>query len=677
MSSPTTKGKIVYVKGDSTAWGWSSSPVRASADEVLAFVWDYLSARAATRRNDIERTIDETHNRHNNLGYIRKRSPAIGIDDREMLQRVLWRATGRGFEFLTTPEDNAGKRPFLSGVVRAKYPSAMKITMVGNSEATIEYVVHPDAGGSLPSWLMNVLMAADLSYVTEIQEYFQGLRRLSEYDEKDGMAVGETFVIKTKEGGEKKKMKGQDKYSIRVANVVSKQVALKELTAIHHWFPSLLEGMLSNWLRDPEIIITKLNNLSKQEARTIGRSLALALCDRRVAESGVDLWVNDYPALVEFAKRQRWFGPMVLVIGQRKIEKAWWGLQWNVGLGAVLGIADVGTDVYAIINFAMKGNFGFARALIAMVSASMAIQLLIVSVNGKKRGVGHMSKEALLVLTGLKPAVEAYRFISGVKADVDDLLEPMFMITLTKVVEMVTESIPSALVQIYANLASSDEVRLASLGSILISIVTIAFVTTTICFDFDLDPGFRASSPDFYGYVPNNGGQRTVVFFSMMLFSTCHIGVRLMGIALLAVVGPMITAAVLGGDMGFFLLFKIARGDLRYWLNLDGALSWVVTFVFRSVLKLMVDFTVMVQLRRTYEQPSISQACSSYLTFLLFLLSSPLLSFSDPSEIGGLYWIVCLVLGQATSFIALHLYSKLDANASTKSSHDLRVMLFH
>ena len=59
------------------------------------------------------------------------------------------------------------------------------------------------------------------SYVTEIQDYFQKLRRLSEYDEKDGVAVGETFMIKIKE--ETKKRKGQlHKYNIRVAKRLSK-----------------------------------------------------------------------------------------------------------------------------------------------------------------------------------------------------------------------------------------------------------------------------------------------------------------------------------------------------------------------------------------------------------------------------------------------------------------------
>ena len=181
--------------------------------------------------------------------------------------------------------------------------------------------------------------------------------------------------------------------------------------------------------------------------------------------------------------------------------------------------------------------------------------------------------------------------------------------------------------QIYAVLLSGN-LSASAVISISASISTIALGSTTLCFDFDCDPERRAHTPDYYGYVPNNSGSRTVVFFTMFMFTACHVGVRLIGIALLAVVSPMIAAAVLGGDVLFSMLFKLARNDLRYWLPLEGGLSWVVSLVIRIITKLMVDFTVMVQLRRTYEQPSIrivSVFCLSHLPPLYLVLSSPLL----------------------------------------------------
>ena len=134
--------------------------------------------------------------------------------------------------------------------------------------------------------------------------------------------------------------------------------------------------------------------------------------------------------------------------------------------------------------------------------------------------------------------------------------------------------------------------------SIIISIATIAFGSTTICFDVDLDPERRIHTPGFYGYVPSNSGRRAMVFYSMFLFSACHVALRLLGVAFLAGFSSGVTAAVLGGDVVFSLLFKLARNDLRYWLRLDGALSWIVSIMIRIFTKVMVDFTVMVHLRR-------------------------------------------------------------------------------
>ena len=134
--------------------------------------------------------------------------------------------------------------------------------------------------------------------------------------------------------------------------------------------------------------------------------------------------------------------------------------------------------------------------------------------------------------------------------------------------------------------------------SIIVSIATIAFGSTTMCFDFDLDPERRIHTPNFYGYVPSNSGRRALVFYSMLFFTTSHIALRLLGVAFLALLSSRVTAAVLGGDVLLFLLLKLARNDLRYWLRLDGALSWIDSIAIRICTKIMVDFTVMVQLRR-------------------------------------------------------------------------------
>ena len=121
-----------------------------------------------------------------------------------------------------------------------------------------------------------------------------------------------------------------------------------------------------------------------------------------------------------------------------------------------------------IVNFISRGQFAFASYIIAMVSTSMMIQMLLVYLNGRKRGPKRYLREMLIVFCGMKPAVDAYRVISGAKAHKDDAWVPAFELILAKTIEIVAESIPSSLVQIYA-LILSDNPTTASFLSVVIS----------------------------------------------------------------------------------------------------------------------------------------------------------------------------------------------------------------
>jgi hypothetical protein len=70
-----------------------------------------------------------------------------------------------------------------------------------------------------------------------------------------------------------------------------------------------------------------------------------------------------------------------------------------------------------------------------MVSVSMVIQLSMVYANGKRRGNSHLIREALIVISGFKPAVDAFKVIGGAKAHKDDTFDPMFESVLAKVIE--------------------------------------------------------------------------------------------------------------------------------------------------------------------------------------------------------------------------------------------------
>ena len=160
----------------------------------------------------------------------------------------------------------------------------------------------------------------------------------------------------------------------------------------------------------------------------------------------------------------------------------------------------------------------------------------------------------------------------------------------------VAQAIPAATLQTYSFLLSESTSSLP-LMSIAMSILAISYATTLFCFDFDLDPERRAQAPKFYGFVPSNSRSRLAVMLTMFTFSVCHITMKILGVALLATVSAFYLFIFLLGDMVMYLLYKAWRQDLRYWLRLEGALSWLASFLFRFFIKILVDYTALVQLR--------------------------------------------------------------------------------
>jgi len=286
MKSLLTKAEIAFKKKNSHAWGRATTTARARPEEVLAFIWDAMK-RSARQEDDLEKSVEEQVNGHNMLTYNKKRSPKI-IADRDFLGRGAWRKEGDGFVYVTSPEESDA-RPITDGVVRGKYPSAMKIKRKSDKETTLEYVIHPDAGGHVPSFIMKRYLGSSLSYVTEIQEYFQALRGLEEWDADDARAVGEVMCIETTT--EKYPEKGENKQSARMRELFKKYQGLDDVGRKYHFFEGLMARVVRSTLKPAGAVKSKLSDVSLKEGDTIGRGLAMALACNLTAEAAVDEWV--------------------------------------------------------------------------------------------------------------------------------------------------------------------------------------------------------------------------------------------------------------------------------------------------------------------------------------------------------------------------------------------------
>ena len=305
MASSLTKAKIAFKAKDSHAWGWATTTVQASAAEVLAFVWD-SQRRSAWKKEDLERNVEESPNSHNKLVYVQRKAPNKLVKDREFLGRYIWRREkGGDFLYVIASGESEG-RPIRGGVVRAKNPSAMRIKRKSDHEAHIEYVIHPDAGGKLPSVLMNAYLSRTLAVVSEARAFFQAQRGLAKWTPGDGRAVGDAMVSKTKEE-KHDHWRGKTRIEARLRKLFAEVKGLAEVEQKYEFFPAMMVRVVQNKLRNSGVVNSKLVNVSVKDGVTIGGGLAVSLATNQTAEAACDEWIQRYPGLQEVDRAEAWF----------------------------------------------------------------------------------------------------------------------------------------------------------------------------------------------------------------------------------------------------------------------------------------------------------------------------------------------------------------------------------
>jgi len=156
-------------------------------------------------------------------------------------------------------------------------------------------------------------------------------------------------------------------------------------------------------------------------------------------------------------------------------------------------------------------------------------------------------------------------------------------------------------------------------------VLATAFTSTTIGFDLDTSPMKRSHSPTFYGYIPDGHKARLKVFLLMFLIMIAHVTSTSMGMAFLFTISPSSAYAYLAASMGVYLLYRMCRRDLHYWVPFEGKAGWILSIIARVAVKMIVDFT----------------GC---------------IHFRHPYELGGLYYSLTLLQAQVGSAVCAKLY---------------------
>jgi hypothetical protein len=604
-----------------TAWGWATTVVRASPEEVLASLLNPMS-RSKRKKSDLVKSIDEEPDDHNQLVYQRVLLPKL-FADRDFLGRCIWKQMGHNsFVFVTQPVTSNRRPQGKDGVVRASFFSAVKITGLNATNTRLEYVLNPNAGTAIPRWIAVKMLASRLSRAQDIQEHFQSLRGLGQWDEEDGRAVGEVMLIKAR--GELHREKAESQIDARMRLLLKKYRGLREVHEKYDFFVGMMTRVVRNKLRSSGGVRSELVDVTTKEGKSIGAGLAMALASNLTSEAAVDEWIMRYTALRTLDQREVWFRPMANSVAARLLGEVSWGLKTRVAIGAGLGVLDVVSDINVIILYAGKEEHkSFMWFLLGMLLLSLFLQLCVCIVQNRRMKPKVVLREIVIVLAGLKSGFDAYRISSGAEIHRGQVFDPKMDMVFTKSIELFAEGIPGCILQVYVLLKSGHRSQ-PEIASIAISALTAGFTCASLSFDYDVDPAKRKDMPDFYGYIPN-GVSRTVAFACMTLNGTLVLLLRSFSAALLTLMAKKYLLWYVACDQGLYLTQKVFRGDFQYWLPVGGALGFITSLCFRVAIKIITDFTGIVQ-------------------------------FRNPTELGGLYWAINLLLTGIMSIVTVHEY---------------------
>ncbi|GMI38344.1 hypothetical protein TeGR_g7204 [Tetraparma gracilis] len=617
----------------------SSATVRATPEAVAASSLSLyessafkIESAAAKKKKEVNKTL-ERGIRHRVI-YRRAFVPTP-FQDREWVQYGLAKRISSTEFYLAAVDCNHPEAPAKNDSVRASLLRATRLTLVAPGLTRIAVTSQVDLRGSIPLRINNtMLIPRVIGTPINILRPFAQRKEENEFDAggEDAKVLGRLLACDV---GAKMRTKGVLCKSDMGTGLEDRLTLFMDRTSVlrgarvrYPWFQALLFETLRNRVRPPSAARKALEDFGEEHARKAGRGLALALIANVSAEAAVDEWVMTYPALRELEQQCTWMRPMMNAAAAEMLARTSWGVQFRAYFGAAVSFFDVVTDSYMIHTYFTTGRAGTANALLGMLLGNLGFQAVVVYIQAqglKKDKVRTLLFELLTVVSFVKPGVDAFRVASGAEQLAGAALSPLTEMSWTKVGEMVFEGIPGLVVQLIAMLVAGEAITKGAVVSVAISVASTALTATTLFWDADTDPGMRKRNPDWVGIIPDLGRTPAfIIIFAICAFQTLG---KTAATALLAVTNSSWLLYYVLGDHALYILYTFSRRDFHVYTPVPRALSVVTSIMFRTMSKIVSDFT-----------------------------GSP--STRLPNVLGGSYWFCNLLASQASVFVAVHLYNE-------------------
>ncbi|GMI23650.1 hypothetical protein TeGR_g6548, partial [Tetraparma gracilis] len=368
---------------------------------------------------------------------------------------------------------------------------------------------------------------------------------------------------------------------------VYRTTVLREVADVLPWFPKMMFAVLRNLPSAPRTTQAKLADYTERDALITGRAMRMLMLSNATPDAAVDEWILTFPALQELESAHPFFRPFMDEIVKHLLSTTDFGLKLRVFGGAGLSVFDLISDVYMIVVFLRSEDTrSIAHVNIACVVLSLIVQGVVVYLVNKKRSWRRIAREMLYVVSCIKPGIDAARVAAGNENE-DGLatMKPINELSYCKIVEMVLESIPAAIIQTRAFIISEERSTLA-LVSIATSCCTTGFAAATVWYDYDTSPEKRRTSPKLAGATPDTSRGP---FFAMLVMSgALQVLAKSFSSALLIIANANYFLAYTVGDHVLYQLYLVLRRDHR---RVEPGTGVALSVVFRFCEKSVADFT--------------------------------------------------------------------------------------
>jgi hypothetical protein len=435
--------------------------------------------------------------------------------------------------------------------------------------------------GSIPTQIVReIAIPKMLTLPRTLQIYFQKVLAQSQCTAADGKYLGHMLMDLAKAAE-----KSNRASAIRTFVMETAMLRDCELSS----FDAMLIGIFDQHFELLAQDVPKADPaaLTATEAAAIGRGLEAIVRISADHFEATDELLRKYPSLNETAQRHVWFRPMLETIAKRRMEAAPLGLKLRLAIGAIFSMGDMASDLVQIVGMFVAGQNMRAMVLLGMIAMSLAIQAIVVILQTAHRGWQVVVWELGIVFSLLKPGIDAIRVAGGEERVEGAPLDQFAEMAFCKVSELTFESIAGGLAQAIFLLDGGDWTT-AAVASVGLSCISTAFAVTMLAYDYDTHAAKRKKNPEFFGYIPSTSTGRLMAFGLLFLYHSAYTTGKTFSMAVLALTNWRWLVSYVLADHCGFIIYKLARGDLIYWVPGCGALS---SLLVRFVEKVIVDFT--------------------------------------------------------------------------------------